>query len=382
MTDINLISIYISNFAGILLTVITLLCNRWRISTKSKQNSLIMVIAISILISCVADPIIFFSDGKQGVFYTVAVYIGNSWLYIANIISNYCWIILLHDYLDTKLTSFHFRFYVGISILGGIILVLNIFFPLVFTVDSANHYSRQPFYYFFICICALFAADSLISYYSIRKQGGMLKFFPILLCFVPAFLGVFLQSICYGVSLIWPFAAISLAGVVFSMQNDMIFRDKLTGLYNRYYFELIKQNVEKYKSEKYTALMLDLNNFKHINDEFGHLEGDSAIVDASNILRDVTGTLGIVIRYAGDEFVVILNSVDETVTQEYIKKLNSEFELYNKNYTKPYILSVSLGGCVVDLSIDTVDEIIRKADKLMYENKTSYYEEHKEFTRR
>ena len=121
---------------------------------------------------------------------------------------------------------------------------------------------------------------------------------------------------------------------------------------------------------------------KSINDRFGHLVGDEALVISSSILREAVGSLGTVIRYAGDEFVVILNTIDEILVTQKIDTIRNSFNAFNEKHTKPYELSVSIGYSKTNLKENTIGEIMNEIDQKMYADKMRQHELHPEWERK
>lgn len=116
--------------------------------------------------------------------------------------------------------------------------------------------------------------------------------------------------------------------------------------------------------------MLDLDNFKSINDKFGHAEGDIALGKAGILLKRAFGKF-FISRYAGDEFVVILET-DAPALDIYYQSLKTEEEIFNKNSKLPYCLTFSMGAVSVlrgeDIDVAT---FIKRLDEKMYEDKRS-----------
>ena len=207
-------------------------------------------------------------------------------------------------------------------------------------------------------------------------SGLLLQFFPAWIFVVPIAVGIVFQSLTYGITIIWPCVGVALCGITICMQKESIYLDKLTGVYNRFYLEEIKDSIKRQNDGKFGAMMLDLNNFKHINDEFSHADGDEALVIFASILLDVVGKEGVVIRFAGDEFVILLRSVSIEILEEYKKSIMDKLEEYNRTSTKPYKLSASIGVDIADLQSSNISGFMNKIDKLMYEDKAAYYKTH------
>ena len=176
--------------------------------------------------------------------------------------------------------------------------------------------------------------------------------------------------------------AVSIAGVLASLQNEMIYHDQLTGLFNRYYLHyLLKKYVDRPKLN-ITGFMIDLNGFKHINDELGHAVGDDALYMSARILKSAVNNEGSVVRYAGDEFVILLNTQDDAVIEKCIAKIRDGFDKFNKNESKPYKLFVSIGFHKFDMKTESVDTFINIIDARMYEDKKAFYASHAGMDRR
>jgi diguanylate cyclase (GGDEF)-like protein len=135
--------------------------------------------------------------------------------------------------------------------------------------------------------------------------------------------------------------------------------DKLTNLYNR-------KGLEKYYDENKTLLILDLDNFKYINDTFGHEKGDEILIKFTKLLKEYFEG-DIIARWGGDEFIVLTNKTKEKV-KRIIEKLNSEMEQMQKSFDKNIVklLSVSCGGSV---SVKPKEEKFKEADLALYKVK-------------
>ncbi len=154
--------------------------------------------------------------------------------------------------------------------------------------------------------------------------------------------------------------------------------DELTGLYNRRGFlTLAKQQLKVANRMKKSMLVLfiDLDNMKLINDSLGHHEGDLALIDTANILRDTFRESDIIARMGGDEFVVLALETTEYDAQAIIDRLNEQFARHNRRGIHPYELSISFGIERYDPSSPcSIEELLMKADKKMYEQKRSKQE--------
>ena len=117
--------------------------------------------------------------------------------------------------------------------------------------------------------------------------------------------------------------------------------------------------------------MFDLDDFKKINDDGGHLVGDYYLVEFATILREVTRDTDFVFRTGGDEFTVFLVGGQETEELSYVSRVQEAIARWNADKDRPhsYTMAASAGGaCLNDFKYN-VDKCITQADKRMYQNK-------------
>jgi len=146
--------------------------------------------------------------------------------------------------------------------------------------------------------------------------------------------------------------------------SSLIYTDPLTRLnnrndLNRYYEEMVKLD------DNFCAIMLDLDKFKQINDNFGHLEGDKALKEVASVLKKSASDLkdSYVGRYGGDEFIIILHTSSENEIIQYIESLNEMIDLIDVK--KNYKISISY-GYVIKEKDEKLDSLISRADKELY----------------
>lgn len=116
-----------------------------------------------------------------------------------------------------------------------------------------------------------------------------------------------------------------------------------------------------------------MNNFKSINDTYGHIEGDQALIRLADVLRKLVADKGEVIRYAGDEFFILYNSPNQQEVEELVNSIDTSLEALPIDQKKPYRLSVSAGYCPLDFRFESMDRVLDRIDQLMYEKKREYY---------
>lgn len=149
------------------------------------------------------------------------------------------------------------------------------------------------------------------------------------------------------------------------------YRDQLTGLYNRRFFEEQLKILDVERNLPITLVMADVNGLKLINDSFGHKEGDGLLVSIANIIKQGCRADDIVSRISGDEFVIILPETNEFEAEGVIKRIKklSREKTFSDNKLLNIELSVSFGlGTKHNNDMD-ISEILKKAEDNMYSNK-------------
>jgi diguanylate cyclase (GGDEF)-like protein len=150
--------------------------------------------------------------------------------------------------------------------------------------------------------------------------------------------------------------------------------DELTGLLNRRGFLLFAKkqaDVADRDKRSFSILYADLNEMKKINDEFGHKEGDQALIDFATILRKTFRASDIIARIGGDEFTVLITEPYSTAIETIVSRhLQDNLKTHNEETEKGYELSASIGVVHYDPEqACSVDELLARADELMYEQK-------------
>ncbi|WP_051656606.1 GGDEF domain-containing protein [Butyrivibrio sp. AE3004] len=372
---INIVSVLSSNIVGFLLMTVLLFSRGWRIQTKNSESHIILVMILADICGCFVDPIAFYSDGKPGKLYYFLVLFSNTILFALNVILGPAYITLIVRHIHEKLSQKQLLIIKALCSCEVIILIINIFKPIVFYVDETSTYHRLSLYWFFILVELFFLLYGLYVYLVAKRKGHFLRFFPAWQFLVPIFTGMTIQSIFYGTSLIWPCVGVAICCITVSLQNESIYCDKLTGAFNRYYLSEVYDSIRR-SGGKFGALMLDMNGFKQINDDFSHAEGDNALIAIAEIINNVVGNKGVIIRFAGDEFIIILDSPSSQFVDLIKDQITHAISDYNQSSVMPFELSASIGGTTFDLKTDTEDTFIRKIDQLMYEDKSKYYAEH------
>ncbi len=353
-----------------------LLSDGWRIPTKRAQSSTLFILIITTLVGCAFDAAGWLLDGRPGVLCRALCFFCNTILYLVNVVIGPSFITIVVRQIHETLPRWHKTMIIVVSGVEISLLIINFFAPVVFYLDADNAYHRLGCYWIYIAAQSGLIAYGFLFYLYARIKGKLLRFFPAWLFFVPPGIAMLLQSFAYGISLLWPSVGISTCGLVLCLQQESIFLDKLTGVYNRYYLDELKSMLLRNRQDSFAALMLDMNGFKEINDRYSHAEGDAALIAVADILKKTVDSDGTVVRFAGDEFVVLLEHPREGIVEEYKARILDGIGAYNETSGKPYQLSVAIGGSVFDMRKDDISDFLSEIDHRMYADKEAYYMTH------
>ncbi len=144
------------------------------------------------------------------------------------------------------------------------------------------------------------------------------------------------------------------------------FHDQLTGLYNRRYYEEARERLEEGSQYPLSIIMGDVNGLKMTNDAFGHLAGDSLLIAASQVLTGCCRSTDVVVRWGGDEFVMLLPNTDEEIVKKRMSKIT---DAVASCVVDQGILSISFGWATKHSKKEPFTELFKKAESMMYKNK-------------
>ena len=371
--DMNLsFSVLTANIISILLIGTLYLANRQK-AEYNRDMRLLQQMMVTIGIANISDCCVYYLAGSSNIVIKVLVFLSGSGLFLGNVMIGYLWAKFIMVHMNIPFSDIRRNIYRTIGLISIVLLVINIFYPLVFSV-SDGRYQRGFAYIIFLIFAAFYILDSLYLYVKRVKKNGSLKLFPVHIFLIPVILGVVIQAFFVEIAITWTSIAISVAGIMTALKNEIIFTDCLTGLYNREYLKFLHKRACNKKDCWVSGIMIDLNGFKQINDNYGHAEGDLALCIVADLLRKSFSEYGVVTRYAGDEFVIMLNTTDDQLIQKIIKSAKKNFVTENEKNDKPYQLSASMGYAITNLSNETIDDFMNRIDEQMYQDKMKYYE--------
>ncbi len=369
---INLPAVYVANALGIMLLLTTLFCNLSLFRTKRKDIRYLLYIIIAGILGCIADPLVFSVDGVPGKAAHWINVLGNTYLFLTDTWLGVLWLSFLqvHMKADGHKSKQMIRVLCIFPAFLTMLTIANLVYPIMFVVGEDNVYVRLQMSLIFWAYLLVYLILSVALYLIYRKNSPGARYFPVGVFIWPILAGAIIQVTHYGLSMTWPSIAVAAAGALMCVRTEGAYVDSLTGIYNR---EYLYQN--KVYQKMGGVIMLDVNRFKLINEEFGHDEGDRALMKIAAVIAAACDRDGIAIRYSGDEFLVFTRSGEPEVLERICAEVKEGLERATRMVKKPYDLSVSYSYAAID-STQSIDEVIRAVDRKMYEAKKAYYMMH------
>jgi diguanylate cyclase (GGDEF)-like protein len=145
-------------------------------------------------------------------------------------------------------------------------------------------------------------------------------------------------------------------------------RDELTQLLNRRGAYEAVAVLRSVRGNSYAVLLIDIDNFKHINDSYGHVVGDAVLVSVAKTIRDSVRDRDVVARLGGDEFLVFAPACDAVTAREIVARMLERVAAQND---VAYKYTLSVGVCIESSAVTEFDVMYRRADEAMYRAKAA-----------
>lgn len=364
--DINLV-------AFLILSIIFIMARK-RLDDSDPFNYAYLKIVPIILSQLLLEALSCIINHKDEDYLIVLSYLIHISLYIVGTVLGYKGYLLIRNLvMPGQVLTKNIRILFRLPLIINIVLTgLSPIFHFAFYLTKENVYYRGNFY--FITVITTYFYLICILILIVKNKARLSEYeFSLLVTFgLLPMIGGIVQAIFYGSLLMWSSTAFALVVMYSYLQQRMVHLDYLTGVWSRGSFEFyIKKRLSDHDSNRLGIIYCDIDRLKEINDEHGHLEGDSAIKTATRIFKNSIRKTDIIVRMGGDEFIIVLESVTTEILDATLKRINQAFEEYNQSSQKKYELSCSFGSDILNSDFETIEQFIHHVDTLMYENKKS-----------
>lgn len=339
----------------------------------SFEQKIYLCIAISLGITVIFDLIMAFVNEQTFTFAREINYVASTLYYVFTPLCMVFWIFFVDYSIHKSKRRFkRFGFLYSLPFLANLVLCfVNIKTGLFFKITSDNVYVRGDLFYLSIGVAILYFFYTLgiiIMNQIVHKARIRYSFILIL---IPPLVGCILQGIFYGLSLNWIGITLSFVFLLIHTQSKSLSRDYLTDLYNRRQLvKVLNSELKRTDNGYLSAIMLDIDKFKSINDSYGHTMGDDALKMAGVLLKKSCKKTDSVFRYAGDEFVILLDSVEKEYVNTVINNIHFYASEFNAKTDRPYSITFSLGFITIAHGEDyNYLDVLRTIDEKMYADK-------------
>lgn len=368
-----------TNLIAILIALILLFLGR-RISSQNETSQMIMnrMLRLLILLS-ISDIAAYCFRGRS----YIGVQLSNTLYFMAMALGAYAWflyVIVKMEYSsDIKKTIL--KTSAPVVLLCGAI-VLNPFTGFFFTVDAENLYHRGTgIIVTWIVEWGYMLAALAINIRAVIRERRSFRRSELqgyLIFALPIAVAAACQMLFYGTTTTQVGFMIGMLMAYLNKQHYQVQRDDLTGLNNKNAFLRYQDSIVNHpNAQELTAMVVDADNFKTINDVYGHLKGDQALKDIASALKSAVSTFTqnrvLLFRYGGDEFVIIgINLTEESIRMlcslihDNLEQTNER----NRQAGEKYNLSVSIGAASRSCAdLGDFADLMKAADTAMYQVK-------------
>lgn len=367
---VQLTQIITANAAAFFLLLIVKLHMNTQMEGRGLLDTKILRVMINLtMFQCIWDSLVFWVDGQTFAGARTLNIIGNVIYYTLNGTIAYFWPL----FTEYKLTNNYKRVkkLAGILaiplVVSSALIVSSPFTGIIFTVSEDNIYARSEVFFAIPTILIfLYVIYGTVNVYLKRKKAGQYMLFPAIYFVTPIMLAMITQMMYYGISLIFIGIAVGITGVYISTQSESVYIDHLCGVYNRRYYNdyiLSFCNANK-KDESLAGVLIDMDEFKEINDNFGHHAGDKALMVFSSVLRKHMSGIGFAVRYGGDEF-ILMTKKSLSEAEAVVERITKELKEINASGENEFQLKFSYGMATLEANGDA-ENFLRTMDNHMY----------------
>ena len=373
----NIPEILVANGTGAVLVCFLFLLRVRGESKNSVGSELFCQMLVVTLLAQATETISFLLDGVPGA-------ASRFWLYLMNTVCTgaavsvgfaWCLYVDFRVYRSTgRLRRRHL--FLGAPLLAVLaLLAANLFGTgWIFTISADNVYHRGPLNSLLYLLLFGYYAESVWQVHKAKRDGVTVEFFSVYYFVITCAVGTVLQGAFYGMAFGWLSVAIAFVFVDSQLRSLRSYIDELSGLFGRKYMNYCLERIHATQEKDVYGIMMDVNDFKKINDRYGHSMGDRAIREIGKILSASLPEDAVAIRMAGDEFVILLSRGNDKMLEDTRAAIEDGLRHFNQTTTAPFKLSFSMG--LVRYNGRSTESFLNELDQKMYAEKKAYHQEH------
>src|SRR5690554_1975303 len=346
--------------------LLTVLVSNARSKTSGTSDKLFNAALLLTIVLLFFDVLSYF-EGLEYPFYPLFTHVGTFVLFLLSPLIAIIWFLYVHFeiYSDEKRVRKYALYAIPIMAINTILVIMTQFTGWLYTIDALNMYHRGPIYIIPDGFSMLVIVITFVML-TIERKRFQFKHYLLYVAFgfIPI-IALVLQSLYYGISYTLNAVSLAITMIYLSIQNKRLKNDYLTNTFNRMQLDYYLQ--DKYKGAQkgkcFTTILVDLDNFKEINDTYGHPVGDEALKTAANLIRFSVGKNDFLARLGGDEFCIITEECHQRSIEMIVSNMHHHFAEFNE-YSLTYQLRASIGHLTFDKKAHlTLDEYKKQADR-------------------
>lgn len=345
-----------------------------RLDRQDALNRMFLYTSVAILVELLFEAATCVINGRPELWLIPLTNILHACLFATGSLLTYLWYSFLRRWIcpGVIFSNWKEQMMRALVLVNAVLAITSPFSHYIFYITSDNVYHRGPLFNFAGFSIYIYILLGMMTLLKHRSKVVREEFVPLFIFGILPLIGGLVQSLFYGILLMWSTTAFSLVIVYNFIKERMVQLDGLTGAWTRLSFDYyIKQLEEKGSLDGVGALFIDIDGLKQINDQYGHLEGDFVLKTSVKLIKAALRKTDVVGRFGGDEFVVIFHDVDRTYMDLIIKRIHKNFYEYSLTADKKYDFGCSIGGDFYDANNDTATGFIHRIDQIMYANKQS-----------
>lgn len=355
------------NIATIILLIVIFITIKTRTQIEGFGTKIIQLSIITTILALIVEPLTWILDSRQFFGAYFLEYSTNFLLVLMSpIIGGFMLSYVDYAVFRDRERIYRRHFYMHFAFISFLLLIVNFFTPIYFAVNkSTNSYSEGVLYWLHYVIIVLMY---IYMVWFIFKNKNKIYLYVIRIFLVFFFLpviGMIVQIFNTRLHFAWSAVALAILINYTFLETNSGERDYLTKLYNRKSYEKYVNHLIELK-QNFKVVLIDLNNFKEVNDQHGHHIGDQVLITFADILERNFPPISKVFRMAGDEFMIVTDAdVD-------ISKINADIHNALERNSLKEIQGIDYAyghHCYIDGM--TIDELYNIVDKRMYENKNN-----------
>ena len=370
---INIPEILVANGTGAFL-VLFLLLYRIRIAQTNQfdENAYNLMLIVT-FIATINETLSFIIDAQPGFIFHILQYLTNTIASASSGIIGYCWCLFVEYHIHRNFERIKKKSRIlAIPLMAAtILIIINLFGTgIIFDISKENIYTRGPMNFILYIFVFIYYIESIYTVHKDKNDSILVEFFPSYYFIIPCMIGTMIQGFFFGISTIWLCVAIAFILVYIESQISVSFIDDLSGLYNRKYMNHYLNKLQSNKTKHVYGFLMDINEFKAINDTYGHLKGDHALIEFGRILQHSIDKDSVAIRMGGDEFVIFAKLQSDTEAVKLKKRIENNVRQFNIHSKEPFHLSFSIG--IAKYNGKNIDTFLSAMDDSMYEAKNMH----------